>query len=92
MSERSNSGTYGGNRVGFLEHEVENWIRKRVRVSTGEPAGEPIPPPPHLTIIPPKEAARRVGFTRVHLWRLEKQGKFPSRVRLIDAEVPDDAA
>jgi predicted DNA-binding transcriptional regulator AlpA len=90
MSDKHNPGVYGGSRVGFLEHEVDNWIRRRPRVSTGLPVAEPVPPPLHLTIIPPKEAARRTGFTRVHLWRLEKMGRFPSRVRLIDAEVPDD--
>jgi predicted DNA-binding transcriptional regulator AlpA len=85
MSDKYNPGVYGGSRVGFLEHEVENWIRQRVRVSNGEAVAEPVPPPPFMTIIPPKEAARRVGFTRVHVWRLEKNGRFPGRVRLIDA-------
>jgi predicted DNA-binding transcriptional regulator AlpA len=91
MSEKHNPGVYGGTRVGFLEHEVENWIRQRVRISNGEPAGAPVLPPEYWRIIPVKEVERRVGFTRVHIWRLEKQGKFPSRVRLIDAGTADAA-
>ncbi len=92
MSVGHNPGVYGGSRVGFLEHEVENWILQRVRVAGGEPVGEPVPAPEYLRIIPVKEVERRVGFSRVHLWRLERQGKFPSRVRLIDAGVADAAA
>jgi predicted DNA-binding transcriptional regulator AlpA len=91
MSERWNPGVYGGSRVGFLEHEVENWIRQRVRVADGEPVAAPVPAPEYLRIIPVKEVVRRVGFTRVHLWRLEKLGKFPGRVRLIDAGTADAA-
>jgi predicted DNA-binding transcriptional regulator AlpA len=85
---------YGGSRVGFLEHEVENWIRRRVRVTSADQVAAPVPVPEHLRIIPVKEAERRTGFSRVHLWRLEKQGKFPSRVRLIEAtgREPADAA
>lgn len=92
MSEKHNPGVYGGSRVGFLEHEVENWIRQRVRVANGEPVATPVPAPEYLRIIPVKEVERRVGFSRVHIWRLERKGKFPSRVRLIDAGVADDAA
>jgi predicted DNA-binding transcriptional regulator AlpA len=92
MSEEHNPGIYGGSRVGFLEHEVENWIRQRVRVNSGEPVAEPVPAPECMRIIPVKEVERRVGFSRVHLWRLERAGKFPSRVKLIDAPGFSDAA
>ena len=92
MSEKQhNPGVYGGSRVGFLEHEVENWIRQRVRVAGGQAVAEQVPPPDFLRIIPVKEVERRVGFSRVHIWRLEKAGKFPSRVRLIDAGAIDAA-
>ena len=77
-------GTYGGSGVGYLEHEIDRWVWSRVRVSTGEPAGEPPPPPDHPVIIPMREVQKRVGFSRVHLWRLEKSGKFPKRIRLAD--------
>jgi predicted DNA-binding transcriptional regulator AlpA len=87
-----NPGTYGGSRVGFIEHEIDSWIRRRVRVSNGEPVAEPVPASEFLRIISVQEVVRRVGFSRVHIWRLEKQGKFPSRVRLIDAPMADDAA
>jgi predicted DNA-binding transcriptional regulator AlpA len=72
---------YGGSRVGYLEHEVEGFIRSRLRAAGGA-AAAPLPPPAHTRIISVKETERRVGFSRVHLWRLEKDGKFPGRVRL----------
>jgi predicted DNA-binding transcriptional regulator AlpA len=74
---------FGGSRVGYIEHEVENFIRSRLRAAGGA-AGAPMPPPVHMRIISVKETERRVGFSRVHLWRLEKSGRFPSRVRLND--------
>jgi prophage regulatory protein len=32
--------------------------------------------------IRPKEAAARTGYTVGHLWRMEREGQFPQRVRL----------
>lgn len=86
MAEKLNhpGGAYGGSRIGFLDHEVENWIRQRVRVNSGEVVAAPVAVPDPLCLIPVREVERRTGFTRVHIWRLEKQGKFPSRVRLAD--------
>jgi predicted DNA-binding transcriptional regulator AlpA len=81
---------FGGSRVGYIEHEVENFIRSRIRAAGGATAA-PLPPPASMRIISVKEAERRVGFSRVHLWRLEKIGKFPGRVRLNDG-VAGDAA
>jgi predicted DNA-binding transcriptional regulator AlpA len=78
-------GVFGGSRVGFLEHEIANWIRARVRADTGEPVGTPLPEPENLRIISVNETASRVGFSRVQIWRLEKQGRFPRRVRVLDA-------
>jgi Prophage CP4-57 regulatory protein (AlpA) len=88
---KHNPGIYGGSRVGYIEHEVENHLRQLRRVATGAPVAPPVPTPEHLRIITVAEAARRVGVSRVHLWRMEKAGKFPSRVRLIDAPVSTDA-
>jgi predicted DNA-binding transcriptional regulator AlpA len=86
MADKYIPGVYGGSRVGYLEHEVENWLRERVRVASGQPVAAPMPPPEFLKIIPVKEVERRVGVSRVCLWRWERDGKFPSRIRLIDAE------
>ena len=58
---KHNVGVYGGSRVGYLEHEIENWLRSRVRVGSGQPVLPPIEPPKYLRIIPIKEVARRVG-------------------------------
>ena len=86
MAEDKHSpGSYGGSRVGFLEYEVENWLRERVRVSSGQQVGAPMPAPDFLKIITVKEVERRVGVSRVCLWRWERDGKFPSRIRLMDA-------
>jgi predicted DNA-binding transcriptional regulator AlpA len=75
---------YGSARVAYLEHEVENWIRSRVRADTGERVAAPVTSPPleQMRFITVAETVRRIGFTREHLWRLEKAGKFPRRVRV----------
>ena len=86
MADKHNPGVYGGSRVGYLEYEIENWLRERVRVASGQPVAAPMPLPDFLKIIPVKEVERRVGVSRVCLWRWERDGKFPSRIRLIDAD------
>jgi len=73
---------YGNSRVGYFEHEVSNWIRGRVRQSTGEPAAPPLPMPDTPRIITVREAQQRTGLSRMQLWRLEKRGQFPQRVRM----------
>jgi predicted DNA-binding transcriptional regulator AlpA len=76
-----NSGCFGGSSVGFFEHEVANWIRSRLRAGAG-PAMPPLPTPDCPTIISVAEVCRRTGFSRIHVWRLEQQGRFPRRIRL----------
>lgn len=79
-----NSGMFGnGTGAGYFEHEVSNWIRARVR--EGGPAFPPLPVPDCPVILSIREVTRRVGFSRIHLWRLERAGKFPRRIRLVDA-------
>jgi predicted DNA-binding transcriptional regulator AlpA len=86
-----NVGMFGGSRVGYVEFEVEQWLRQRVRVASGRPlAADPPPEPPYLRIISVGEACRRTGLSRMSLWRLEQQQRFPERVRLVDA--PDRMA
>jgi predicted DNA-binding transcriptional regulator AlpA len=82
MTTANLTGIYGGGRVGFYEHEVSSWIRSRLRVNTGEPAASPLAMPDNPRIISVREAEERTGFSRVHLWRLERDGLFPARVRL----------
>ena len=78
------NGVYGGSRVFFLEHEVSNWIWKKVR---GRDSNiDPLPVPDHPRLLTVKEVEERVGFTRVHIWRLESEGRFPRRIRLEDAD------
>ena len=84
MAEAShhNPGRFGdGSAVGFLEHEVDAWVRSRIRAGGG-PAMPPLPVPDHPTIISVREVCRRVGYSRIHVWRLERQNRFPRRVRL----------
>jgi predicted DNA-binding transcriptional regulator AlpA len=85
-------GVYGGSRVGFLEHEIDAWIWTRVRANSDETAGLPLPTPEHPRIIPMREVEKRTGFTRIHIWRLEKAGRFPRRVRLGDRSEAANAA
>ena len=47
-------------------------------------------------IIRIKETCRRTGFTRKHIWQLEKTGRFPKRLKLgpravghLESEVED---
>lgn len=87
----SDGGVYGGSRVFFLEHEVGNWIRSRVRASSGCPAAAPLPVPDCPRLLAVAEVERLVGFSRIHLWRLERAGKFPQRVRMTGAETADAA-
>lgn len=82
------AGRFGdGTSAGYFEHEVSNWVRSRVR--GGGPALPPLPVPDCPTILTVREVSRRVGFSRIHLWRLERAGKFPKRIRLVDT--PDAA-
>lgn len=37
---------------------------------------------PGTRFIPQSEVQRRVPYSRVQIWRLEKQGRFPKRVRI----------
>jgi predicted DNA-binding transcriptional regulator AlpA len=80
-----NIGMFGGSRVGYIEHEVENWLRDRVRAASGRPVAATAPEPSHLSIITVAEACRRTGLSRMSLWRLEQANRFPERVRLVDA-------
>jgi prophage regulatory protein len=41
--------------------------------------------PQQRVIIRHPEVERRTGYSRCQIWRLEKVGKFPARVRLSDA-------
>jgi hypothetical protein len=85
MPQTNVSGRFGyGGRVGYLENLVENYIRER--------AGLPLAPEPaHHRIISVKEAQARTGMSRVQLWRLEADGRFPKRIQLtnLDNANPD---
>ena len=84
MVEKSSAGVYGGAHVRYLEHEITNWIRGKIGTA-------PIPEPEHPRFITVREVEDRTGFSRVHLWRLERQGRFPRRVRLSEAGRAADA-
>lgn len=40
-----------------------------------------------MRILRPKDAASKVGLSRAHLYRLERAGQFPRRIRLGPASV-----
>ena len=55
------------------------------RVPLPAPAPPPVTPPvPTVSprLLRPRDVARMVGLSRVSLWRLEQEGKFPPRRRL----------
>ena len=81
---RQKPGVFGGSRIGFLEHEVDSWIKERVRARSGMAAEMPEPAPDHPNIISMREVERRIGVSRVCIWRWERDGKFPARIRLND--------
>jgi predicted DNA-binding transcriptional regulator AlpA len=74
---------------GWIEEAVNDWIHARIK-------GQPWVPremPRYPAIIRRQELLRRVGLSHVRIWQLEREGKFPARIRLTDrAEVADAAA
>ena len=64
--------------VGWVEEEVNRWVRCRIKNELWTPG--PIPQFP--TIIRKNELMRRIGLSHVRIWQLEKENKFPRRVRL----------
>jgi predicted DNA-binding transcriptional regulator AlpA len=87
-NQPATSGSFGGSSVRYIEHEIQNWIRSRLRL--GGPLGAPLPPPEVIKLITVRQVVEMTGLSRVQLWRLEQQDKFPRRVRLADtAEAAD---
>lgn len=71
--------------VAWVEAEIENWIRSRIRGLPWVPAKE-ICDSPRLIRRP--EVLRRVGLSYPTIWALERDGKFPPRVKLTALVVP----
>ena len=40
-----------------------------------------------MNILNPREVVEKIGLSRVTLWRLEKAGQFPERIKLTDHRV-----
>ncbi len=40
-----------------------------------------------MNILSPDQTVKRVGLSRVTIWRLERAGKFPDRVNLTDSRI-----
>jgi predicted DNA-binding transcriptional regulator AlpA len=74
--------------VGWIEEAVNDWIHARIKGQSWVPG----PAPRWPTIIRRQELLRRVGLSYVRIWQLEKEGKFPKRVRLTDRAEAQDAA
>jgi predicted DNA-binding transcriptional regulator AlpA len=71
---------FHGPAVGWVEEAVNEWIIARIK---GQP-WTPGPMPRWPTIIRKQELLRRVGLSHVRIWQMERDGKFPKRVRLTD--------
>jgi predicted DNA-binding transcriptional regulator AlpA len=75
--------------VGWIEQHVNEWIISRIK---GKPWIQG-PMPQYPSIIRKAELLSRIGLSHVRIWQLEREGKFPKRVRLTDrAEEVADAA
>jgi predicted DNA-binding transcriptional regulator AlpA len=46
------------------------------------------PLPERPTLIRKREVMRRVGLSYPTIWKMEKQGRFPQRVRIVQVVVP----
>ena len=70
---------HDGKRAFWPEHQIDHWIHCRIRGA--DPTAVPVEEPEHPRLIPQREVLRRVGLSRVTVWRLEKNGAFPARIR-----------
>jgi predicted DNA-binding transcriptional regulator AlpA len=82
MSEPKRSHRGFGAPVGWIEHEIDNWVHTRVRSGTKMPALPPPQVPERVNLIRFPEVQRRTGLGRATIWDLERRGKFPKRVEL----------
>ena len=72
--------------VGWIESQVDEWVHARIRGEEWTPG----PVPPHPSIIRKAQVFRRTGPSHVSIWKMERAGRFPRRIRL--TEVAHDAA
>jgi prophage regulatory protein len=66
-----------------VEAAMDDLPRERVPPPVPEPP--PVSPPVTFAsprLLRPKDVIRMVGLSRVGIWRLERDGKFPSRRRI----------
>jgi len=70
---------HDGLRAYWPEHKIDHWIWARIRGI--DPMSAPAEEPVHPRLIPQREVLRRVGLSRVTVWRLEQQGRFQPRIR-----------
>lgn len=68
----------------WVEQEVDAWIKAKIRGVDWQPAEHDQP-----NLIRKREVLRRAGFSHFTIWNLERQGKFPCRLRI--GEVADAA-
>jgi predicted DNA-binding transcriptional regulator AlpA len=67
--------------VAWVEEDVDDWIKCKIRGVPWSPGGIP----EHPTLIRKAEVCRRVGLSHVTIWQMERQGRFPARVPLMGA-------
>jgi predicted DNA-binding transcriptional regulator AlpA len=66
---------------GWIEGQVAQWIKDRIR--GGASMAPTLADTEPTRLIRWAEVHKRTGLSRTAVWRLERDGKFPRRVRLM---------
>ena len=78
---------WGKSPIAWEEAQVDEFIRRRIKGQKYKP----VPLSDHPTLIRKPEVLRRTGLSYVSIWKLERDGQFPRRVRLLPGRVAEAA-
>jgi predicted DNA-binding transcriptional regulator AlpA len=78
---------WGKSPIAWEEAQIDEFIRRRIKGQSYKP----IPLSDHPTLIRKPEVLRRTGLSYASVWKLERDGKFPRRVRIVPARGEESA-